>query len=132
MGKRVAFYPCCGADIEVPRSLLRGFVDEIFFCDIRSDLPILVAEAAQRSTDSGLPEIRPLLDDAIHILDHLGTIHVLFYRDGSNERGSWFRKMLRKAGFARYGWQFSTAEEQPLKEAKLSVIRVRRCAQSGL
>ena len=39
MSHRVAFYPCCSADIAEPLELLRGFADEVVFCDMNTSLP---------------------------------------------------------------------------------------------
>jgi len=48
----------------------------------------------------------------------------LIITDGSNERGSWYRKMKRKSGFAKYGWRFAPASDQPLESKGLAVITV--------
>ena len=42
MASRVAFYPCCAIDIEEPLELLRGFAEEVVFCDVN---PTLCREA---------------------------------------------------------------------------------------
>jgi hypothetical protein len=44
---------------------------------------------------------------------HLGGS--LIITDGSNERGSWFRQMKRKSGFAKYGWRLIPASDKPLE-----------------
>jgi hypothetical protein len=38
MQHRVAFYSCCGLDIERPLQLLRPYADEVIFCDINKSL----------------------------------------------------------------------------------------------
>jgi hypothetical protein len=36
MPHRVAFYPCCAEDVAEPLDLLRGFADEVVFCDVNA------------------------------------------------------------------------------------------------
>lgn len=38
----------------------------------------------------------------------------LIITDGSNSRGSNFRRMIRKSGLEKHGWRFSASAEQPL------------------
>src|SRR5262249_32693731 len=53
----------------------------------------------------------------------LDTTGSLIITDGSNERGALFRKMTRRSGLRRYGWNFSPTNDQPHEELNLKVIR---------
>ena len=76
-----AFYPCCATDIEEPRRLLAGMVDEIIFCDIRSHKGWELTAATP-----GLPDARFEIMDVRSYLPILPQINVLFYRRDSTER----------------------------------------------
>ena len=41
----------------------------------------------------------------------------LIITDGSNSRGSNFRRMVRKSGLEKHGWRFDAQDEQPLIES---------------
>src|SRR5437879_2314262 len=71
---RRAFYPCCAADIEEPRRLLAGTVDEIIFCDIRPYKSWVVT-----ATNRNLPDVRFEIMDVRSYLPNLPQISVLFY-----------------------------------------------------
>lgn len=87
--KRIAFYPCCAADIQAARQLLTPFADTIIFCDIRTELNQWVEEAAIETSDGTLPEISAIVGDARTVIGQLPVIDVLFYRrDSEGEGGS--------------------------------------------
>lgn len=49
----------------------------------------------------------------------------LIITDGSNSRGSNFKRMIRFSGLRKHGWRFGLAENQPLLESHgLHIIRV--------
>lgn len=156
---RVAFYPCCHEDIEKPRLLLAGIVDEIIFCDTNTFLPERWARREQ-SEGPSLPKTTLRLNDLRDEVNHIPVIDVLFYRrdspgeggsgvyvlgdsvlpsilrrmnpsggliitDGSNSRGSNFKRMKRRSGLIKHGCRFGAPEEQPfLEKYKLWKIRV--------
>jgi hypothetical protein len=89
---KTAFYPCCADDIQEPRLLLRNYVDEIIFCDLRARLSRWRKRLA--SEQSKLPMARFLVGDVREIIrdpawEKSPPIRVLFYRrDGDGEGGS--------------------------------------------
>ena len=84
LSPRRAFYPCCASDIEEPRQLLRGLVDEIIFCDRRVPRDIKNVEQL-----SGLPAVRFVKGNVREQIGQLPSINVLFYRrDSDGEGGS--------------------------------------------
>jgi hypothetical protein len=56
----------------------------------------------------------------------------LIITDGSNSRGSNFKRMVRPSGMTKHGWRFHRPPEQPplLVQAGLHLIEVRRAADS--
>lgn len=131
---RRAFYPCCATDIEEPRRLLAGIVDEILFCDIRQHKSWESAMA-----QPGLPLARFEIMDVRKYVSVLPQINVLFYRrdspgeggsgiyilserylaniircfdpsggliitDGCNRGNGIIRKMLRPQGYTKQAW----------------------------
>ena len=82
LSHRLAFYPCCAADIEVPRRLLSDFADEIVFCDIRRPSGMIRA-----SFPGVLPDVRYVRGDARECVKRMQRIDVLFYRRDSNGEG---------------------------------------------
>ena len=82
---RRAFYPCCAEDLEEPRRLLAGIVDETIFCDIRHhkswESTVASAGIVGRSVrNRGRAKL---------YLSILPQISVLFYRrDSTGEGGS--------------------------------------------
>jgi len=87
MHNRIAFYPCCGKDIITPRRILKGFVEEIIFCDIKPALESAVAEEQQNAPH--LPYSRYIYGDARGVVLTLPRIDVLFHRNDSwGEGGS--------------------------------------------
>lgn len=128
------FYPCCSSDIDEPRRLLNGLVDEVIFCDLR-----LPHRLIQKNESDALPSIRFLQGDVNICIDTIQTINVLFYRndsaseggsgihilgkkwlsriiqrfpdeggliitDGSNSGDHIFKKMIRSNGYLRKSW----------------------------
>ena len=107
---RLAFYPCCGGDLEEPRRILAPYVDEILFCDLRK------SKAWDRLEEGvGLPKATFLQGDANALIDKLEHLTVLFYRrDGCGEGGSGLpimKKEILSRILARFdpdgGWIFS-------------------------
>ena len=133
--RKRAFYPCCADDVDEPRRLLAGVVEEIIYCDLRCPRRWI-----QQESSGSLPAIRLIQGDVREHIDSLPTIHVLFYRrdspgeggsgvyilgkqwlsrvlqrfpdeggliitDGSNSGNSIFKKMIRPDGYIRKSWQ---------------------------
>ena len=131
---RRAFYPCCADDIEEPRRLLAGLVDEILYCDIHRPRGFRFT----KPTD-GLPSVIFVQRSLSDYIDSLPLIHVFFYRrdsigeggsglhllgkawlprllkhlpdegglivtDGSNHGSGIFKKMIRPSGYLRKNW----------------------------
>ena len=101
---RRAFYPCCAADIEEPRRLLAGIVDEIIFCDIRRQ-----KGWRSVSAEPGLPQVRFEIMDVRDYLSILPQIHVLFYRRDSNGEGGSAIYILSERHMARIIERFDPA-----------------------
>jgi hypothetical protein len=81
---RRAFYPCCADDIEEPRRLLAGIVDEIIYCDIRRPRGYCHPPPVD-----GLPVVTFIQRDLNAYVDLLPVVHVFFYRrDSPSEGGS--------------------------------------------
>lgn len=132
--RRRAFYPCCADDIEEPRHLLAGLVEEIIYCDRHRPLGFVQPEPID-----GLPSVSFVRRDLNDYVDLLPRIHVLFYRrdstseggsglfilgkdwlprllqhfpdeggliisDGSNQGNNIFSKMRRPGGYLRKAW----------------------------
>jgi hypothetical protein len=151
MQHRVAFYPCCGLDIERPLELLRPYADEVIFCDINKSLH---ARWRKRVNTMALSRARPtfLTGNARDAISRITQINVLFYRtdsdgeggsgifvlgdsflphvlrrfplkgviiitDGSNSRGSNFKRMIRPNGMCKHGWLFLRSPKQPYLES---------------
>jgi hypothetical protein len=159
MQHRVAFYPCCGFDIERPLALLRPYADEVIFCDINKSLEARWQKWVNAIAPAG-PRPTFLTDDARGAISRITQMSVLFYRndsdgeggsgvfvlgdsflphilrcfpleggiiitDGSNERGSNFKRMIRRNGMCKHGWLFRRSPEQPYLESDgLHVITV--------
>ena len=86
MQHRVAFYPCCGLEIERPLELLRPYADEVIFCDINKSLQ----PRWQRYVNTiALAGPRPvfLIGDAREIISQTTQMSVLFYRKDSDGEG---------------------------------------------
>jgi hypothetical protein len=82
----VAFYPCCGLDIERPLELLSPYADQVIFCDINKSLQARLQKCVNRM---GPPEPRPtfVLSDAREAVSRIIQINVLFYRKDSDGEG---------------------------------------------
>lgn len=163
MQHRVAFYPCCGLDIERPLELLRPYADEVIFCDINRSLQRRWQKCLNPIAPSG-PRPTFLTGDARETISQITQINVLFYRkdsdceggsgvfvlgdsflphvlrrfpleegviitDGSNSRGSNFKRMIRSNGLCKDGWFFLKSPLQPYIESDaLYVITVASAA----
>lgn len=136
LSHKIAFYPCCADDIEQPRSILKSYVDEIIFCDLKK--PRSWSKQIQGNV---LPKIRFIKGDVREILFQLPPIHLFFYRrdgvgeggsgiyllnkkwipkimnvfspnngfiitDGSNTGDGIFRKMIRPNGYKKEDWNW--------------------------
>ena len=89
--KRIGFYPVCARDYLEPLRLLKGWVDELVFCDIKcmprssKDLECL----RKASEFEGLPSATILVGDALTALQIFKPVHVFFLRrDSDGEGGS--------------------------------------------
>lgn len=141
---RIAFYPCCAEDFEMPTRLLSDYVDHIFFCDKN---PTIRSPKNSRQVTATVQLIRAPAQDAVRTIP---PINVLFYRrdnpegeggsglfvlgdvflrplmgnfcidggllitDGSNSRGGNFKKMISASGLQKFNRHFSASSHQPL------------------
>lgn len=95
---RVAFYPCCGGDVEEPLELLKGYVDEIIFCDILKS-----GKGVKRQSLKSIPKATFWHGDVIEYIDHLPLLNVLFYRCDSGGACWHVIKRLRDRGLPTDG-----------------------------
>jgi hypothetical protein len=86
MQHRVAFYPCCGLDIERPLQLLRPYADEAIFCDMNKSLRPRWQKCVNTIMLSG-PQPTFLIGDAREVILQITHISVLFYRNDSDGEG---------------------------------------------
>jgi hypothetical protein len=86
MQHRVAFYPCCGLDIERPLELLRPYADEVIFCDINKSLLPRWQKCVNVMVPVG-PRPTFLIGDARETISRITRINVLFYRKDSDGEG---------------------------------------------
>src|SRR5215831_21114693 len=88
MRHRVAFYPCCGPDIERPLDLLRLYADEVIFCDINKTLRPRWQRCLNALRPPG-PRPTFLIGHVRQVISQITWINVLFYRrDSDGEGGS--------------------------------------------
>lgn len=95
---KIAFYPCCGGDIEEPRELLKSFVDEIIFCDLKK-----FNKNREISSIEPIPKAKFWCGDVVDLIDHLPPICVLFYRRDSGGKLWHIIKSLRDRGLSTEG-----------------------------
>ncbi len=91
MGNRTGFYPASARDYLEPLQLLKGWVDQLVFCDLHKfpqdpkELRALRKEIAEQC----LPEASFFLGDAISALAFIKPVDVFFVRrDSCGEGGS--------------------------------------------
>lgn len=72
---RIAFYPCCANDFEVPIKLLSNYADHIIFCDV--DPKIRIPNTLKLQDKISVELITSSAKEAI---PYLPVINVLFYR----------------------------------------------------
>lgn len=88
MPRKIAFYPCCGRDVQEPLSILTGMVDEVIFCDI-SPRHRESWKAYEQNNGVSRPQATFITNDVRVEVDQLTGIDVLFYRrDTEGEGGS--------------------------------------------
>ena len=88
MPHRVAFYPCCGRDIEQPLELLHGYADEVIFCESNQSLLPRWKTAVNAATATK-PAPAFLIGDVREAVSRIAVIDILFYRgDSAGEGGS--------------------------------------------
>ena len=78
----IAFYPCCGVDIEQPLMLLENYVDEVVFCDMEKRLSSHWRQVAADAVNN-LPSATFRVGDLTQIANELPIINLLFYRRDS-------------------------------------------------
>ena len=140
--KRTAFYPCCSTDFAEPYDILNSLVDQIIFCDISISAAILFksqefvfpkATFWQKDALEAIKEINQIdvffyrgdsageggsglffFGDNIFplLVEKFNPQGALIISDGSNARGSNWRKIKRKNGVTRYSRLFKPALEQ--------------------
>lgn len=154
---RIAFYPCCAADIRPPANALAGIVDEIIYCDIslslRDDRSLVASNGPKRTfwrmdIREALEQI-PRIDVFFYrrdstseggsgayvlgkyimplILAKMTRDPSLFVTDGSNSRGGTFRKMKRNSGLIICGKHITKRSEQRFEALGMLEFDI-RCA----
>lgn len=145
---KTAFYPCCADDFEESYAILSELAEEIIFCDLnisaqkklnkqRTSFP--KAQFILRDAVEAIKEIECIdvffyrkdsngeggsaiyfFGDKIFpfIVEKLNKNGALIISDGSNARGSNWRKMSRKNGVELYGRFFKPADEQKYLERR--------------
>jgi hypothetical protein len=144
--KKIAFYPCCADDFEESYAILNDLVDEIIYCDLnkyslkrfmQKHLSFPKAQFILRDAVEAIKEIECIdvlfyrkdssgeggsaiyfFGDKIFpfIVEKLNKNGALIISDGSNARGSNWRKMSRKNGAELYGRNFKPADKQKYLE----------------
>jgi hypothetical protein len=69
----IAFYPCCGVDIEQPLMLLENYVDEVVFCDMEKRLSSHWRQVAADAVNN-LPSATFRVGDLTQIANELPII----------------------------------------------------------
>jgi hypothetical protein len=140
--KRIAFYPCCADDFEESYVILSELVDEVIYCDLnkniedkfnknRSFFPkakFVLKDAIEAIDETNIIDVFFYRSDSngeggssIYffgdklfplIISKLNKNGALIISDGSNARGSNWRKMSKKDGVELYGRFFKLTEEQ--------------------
>lgn len=162
MPPKTAFYPCCARDIVEPIQLLSEYVDRIYFCDIRQVGKSLVAQNRARqprpiylqgdareviktieqidvlfyrrdSNGEGGSALYVLGDSFFpRILEKFNPYGGFIITDGSNRRGSIYKRMNRNSGYNGYGWHIYKTIEQPFEtEHGLLLFAVHRSPANG-
>lgn len=85
--EKVAFYPCCGNDFSEPLKILKGRVNRVFFCDIKSAYHDRFSQFKMSDEYPKGIDAFFLCCDAQEALEFLGQIDVFFYRCDSNGEG---------------------------------------------
>jgi hypothetical protein len=146
--KKVAFYPCSADDFDESYAILDELVDEIIYCDLNISAQRKFNEQrrsfpkAQFILRDAVDEIKEIecidvffyrkdsngeggsalyfFGDKIFpfIVEKLNKNGALIISDGSNARGSNWRKMNRKNGVELYGRFFKPADEQRYLECR--------------
>lgn len=146
--KRIAFYPCCADDFEEPYRILSELADEIIFCDLSKSyekkfygFQILYPKAKFILNDA----VKTIIDlevidvffyrkdsngeggSAIYffgdkifplIISKLNKDGAILITDGSNARGSNWRKMNKEKGVLLYDRYFIPAKDQKYFELR--------------
>ena len=139
---KIAFYPCCADDFEESYAILDELADEIIYCDLnkysqkrflqqRSSFPkahFILKDAIEAIKEMDCIDVFFYRKDSSgtggscifffgdkifpSIVEKLNKNGALIISDGSNARGSNWRKMSRKNGVEFYGRYFKLSEEQ--------------------
>ena len=145
---KIAFYPCCANDFEESYAILSELVDKIIFCDLNKNAQnkfnekrpffpkaqFILKDAVEAIKEINCIDVFFYRKDsggeggsAIYffgdrifpfIVEKLNKNGVLIISDGSNARGSNWRKMSRKNGVELYGRFFKPADEQRYLECR--------------
>jgi hypothetical protein len=145
MQPKTAFYPCCAKDIVEPIQLLSKYIDQICFCDLGDSGKHLVKQNQDKipkpyylqGDARGLVKTIKQIDVLFYRRDSAGeggsALFVLgdsflpfalekfnpaggfVITDGSNARGSIYKRMKRNSGYDGYGWHIQKANEQPFE-----------------
>jgi len=145
---KIAFYPCCADDLEESYAILDDLVDEIIYCDMnksaqrkfnekRASFPkahFILKDAIEAIKEMDCIDVFFYRKDsngeggsAIYffgdkifpfIVEKLNKNGAIIISDGSNARGSNWRKMTRKNGVKLYERFFKPADEQKYLECR--------------
>ena len=145
---KIAFYPCCADDFNESYAILNELVDKVIFCDLNISAQQKFNEhcasfpKAQFILKDSIEAIKEMdcidvffyrkdsngeggssiyfFGDKIFplIVEKLNKNGALIISDGSNARGSNWRKMKRKNGVKLYGRSFKPANEQKYLECR--------------
>ena len=89
--KRIGFYPVCARDYLEPLQLLKGWVDEVVFCDIKCmpQSANALKDLREAAIDEELPNPSILVGDALVAMSILKPVDLFFLRrDSTGEGGS--------------------------------------------
>lgn len=80
---KVAFYPCCACDFEMPASILTNYVDKIIFCDVKRSYANRLARESRQIKEKYNLVTEMIIGDARDVVKTLPQISVLFYKRDS-------------------------------------------------
>jgi len=86
---RIALYPCCGTDFEIPSTLLSSYADTVIFCDTNKRNRKEFKDWYAARSSAPLIQTKFECVDVWDLLKTCSKLSVFFYRgDSSGEGGS--------------------------------------------